>query len=219
MVDEDNNYLPFLYQICNKKKLYLPLGDTLCLCHNIDSSNKKSNSSIKKNHIDLFLPGNEDGGIFCYFSVLFDGSVLLCKEKRSGSTLNVFINGHRLANGNNVSIQSGDIIVLGTLNHSYIVDLQDQAKKYDTLNNKKIFGNISTEILLHGDLMSSILNDKTGKAMELERSFLHKLGGVSVSIISSNEIIEWIQWMGLSSTSLSTYFYEDLNVIDLRIKM
>ena len=107
--------LPFLKH-CDGTRLTLKLGDTPCLYSNeLDIS--------KLAPCIFFLPGKQISNTFCTFSALFDGSVVLSKE--SNTTPEIFCNGNRIPTGVNVTIQSGDSIILGSSEYCYMVDLND----------------------------------------------------------------------------------------------
>lgn len=106
---------PFLRRF-DGTRLVVKLGDTSCVY-----SNERDIPRLAPYR--LFLPGKSDSQIFCTFSALFDGSVVLSKE--SNSPPEIFCNGSRIPTGVNINVESGDTIVIGSSEYCYMIDLND----------------------------------------------------------------------------------------------
>ena len=115
MLANADESMPFLRH-SDGTKLFLRLGDTSCI-HSCQSDVEKSSSW------SFYLPGKLNLETFCTFSVLFDGSLIMSKE--SNLAPEIFCNGNRVPAGINVSIQSGDSIVVGSSEYAFTADLND----------------------------------------------------------------------------------------------
>lgn len=105
---------PFLIKF-DGTRISLNLGDTECTF-----TNKRNPSD---GSLSFFLPGKAPGELICAFSALFDGSLHLSKE--SNAAPEIFVNGSRIPAATNICIQSGDSIVIGSIENSFIADLND----------------------------------------------------------------------------------------------
>lgn len=120
---------PFLIKP-DGSRISFNLGDTECTF--MDERNLRNES------LSFFLPGKAPGEILCTFSALFDGSLQLSKE--SNAAPEIFVNGSRIPAATNICIQSGDSIVIGSIEHSFTADLNDadiEAEEKRTIKSKQ----------------------------------------------------------------------------------
>lgn len=63
-----------------------------------------------------------------------DGSLTITKESNVSNP--IWINGHRIASGHPINLNPGDVLVFGSINFSYLVDIPDFDEDDETYEGK-----------------------------------------------------------------------------------
>ena len=200
-------------------------GDNLVT---ISHNNSRDTHVLGHNpNINLFLPGSKtsDTDIWCTISLLCDGSILLHKEKNGGPE--IFLNGMRVPSGSPMSLKARDTLVLGSLEYTYILDLQDDSDEssLDSYRGKRTTNkgieDVATEILLSGDLDCRIEDMCTGQLLSLGNDYnlrlINSIRGISVFAFQAQEMVDWMRFFGLSAQHILKIDV-DYQSIDLQIR-
>ena len=203
----------------------LRTGDNLVT---ISHNNSRDTHVLGHNpNINLFLPGSKtsDTDIWCTISLLCDGSILLHKEKNGGPE--IFLNGMRVPSGSPMSLKARDTLVLGSLEYTYILDLQDDSDEssLDSYRGKRTTNkgieDVATEILLSGDLDCRIEDMCTGQLLSLGNDYnlrlINSIRGISVFAFQAQEMVDWMRFFGLSAQHILKIDV-DYQSIDLQIR-
>ena len=121
--------IPYFQHILSGRELKLRLGDTKFLISSLLQQDI-TDYDVSPN---FFLPGCQAGSVYCTISFLFDGSMMITKE--SSELLPIFINGQRIPSEVSTNIEIGDIIVLGSIEYSYLLcDRFDDSHDGESMN-------------------------------------------------------------------------------------
>jgi len=168
--------------------------------------------------LKLFLPGRAAGDVFCTFSVLFDGSILLTKA--FNGLPEIYVNGNRVPADSPIGLYSRDVIILGSLEYAYVLDLdssdeQDGAAWLD--DGRKDLDDVASEVLLGGDLDFRFEDLVTGQLMTIGRDRARTVLGISIFAFQAQELVEWVRWLGLAAQHI-VKVDEEQKKVDLLIR-